>query len=187
MSSETFGTVNSYPEVGPIVISEIMYHPDWLTGSLYNNEEFEYIEITNITGSAVPLYENIDGQNIGWRFTEGIDYTFPVGTEISGNGSIVISRNSAAFLARYGVAAFDEYDGKLSNSGEKLELSKPGDRIVEAGQYYYYIRVDRVNYSDGADGGDPWPADADGSGKALVRKVLSDYGNDPDNWQADVP
>ena len=31
--------------------------PDWLTGSLYNNEEFEYIELHNISSNAVDLYE----------------------------------------------------------------------------------------------------------------------------------
>ena len=79
-----------------MVISEIMFHPDWLVGSLYNNEEFEYIEITNITSGTVDLYDNIDGQDVGWRFTDGVDYTFPVGTTIPAGGRLIIARNSAA-------------------------------------------------------------------------------------------
>ena len=51
----------------------------------------------------------------------------------------------------------------------------------------YYIRVDRVNYSDGSHpencpgGIDLWPSQADGEGYSLTRDVLSDYGNDPAN------
>jgi hypothetical protein len=56
-----------------------------------------------------------------------------------------------------------------------------------------YIRVDRVNYSDGSHpencpgGIDLWPVEADGNGMALKRKVLTDYGDDPENWIAAVP
>jgi hypothetical protein len=56
-----------------------------------------------------------------------------------------------------------------------------------------YIRVDRVNYSDGSHpencpgGIDLWPIEADGNGMALTRKVLADYGNDPENWLASIP
>ncbi len=149
------------------------------------------IEIQNITGSAVPLYENIDGQDVGWRFTDGIDYTFSVGTTIPAGGTIIIARNSAAFFDRYAVSAFGEYDGKLNNGGEKLELSRPGEHIW--GPNYYYIRVDRVNYSDGwhhddFEGmNDPWPIEADGTGKSLTRMTPANYGNDPVNWTAGTP
>ena len=57
----------------------------------------------------------------------------------------------------------------------------------------YYIRVDRVNYSDGSHpedcpgGIDLWPVQADGGGYSLTRKAFSDYGNNPDNWIAVSP
>jgi len=34
---------------------------------------------------------------------------------------------------------------------------------------------------------DLWPTGPDGSGQSLTRKVLSAYGNDPDNWTALAP
>ena len=70
----------------------------------------------------------------------------------------------------------------MSNAGERLELSMVGD-----------IRVDRVNFSDGSHpencpgGVDLWPVEADGAGSSLTREVPSDYGNDPDNWNASSP
>ena len=77
-------------------------------------------------------------------------------------------------------------DGKLSNAGERVQLSKPGE---ELGGTRYYIRVDRVNYSDGShpDGEDLWPVGPDGNGFSLTRKDTHDYGNDVENWQAVAP
>ncbi|GAH75931.1 unnamed protein product, partial [marine sediment metagenome] len=86
------------------------------------------------------------------------------------------------------------YDGRLNNAGERVEISMPGD--VDASGTRYYIRVDRVNYSDGSHpedcpgGVDRWPTEADGNGEygeSLTRKVPADYGNDPDNWKAASP
>ena len=53
----------------------------------------------------------------------------------------------------------------------------------------YYIRVDRVNYSDGShpDDDDPWPASADKGGNSLQRINDEAYGNDYINWQAVSP
>jgi hypothetical protein len=53
-----------------------------------------------------------------------------------------------------------------------------------------YIRIDMVDYSDGSHPEscpgdiDLRPAESDGNGMTLKRKVLTDYGNDPDNWLA---
>ena len=83
------------------------------------------------------------------------------------------------------------FEGSLSNAGESLELSMPGE--VDGLGDGFYIRVDRVNYSDGSHpencpgGVDLWPSQADGGGYSLGRKALSGYGNDPDNWLAASP
>jgi len=83
------------------------------------------------------------------------------------------------------------YDGRLRNSGERVELSMPGD-VDEFGTRYY-IRIDRVNYSDGwhpedCPGGiDLWPIEADGGGMSLSRINSNLYGNDVINWAAEEP
>ena len=67
----------------------------------------------------------------------------------------------------------------------------PGD--VDAQGLRQYIRIDRVNYSDGSHpedcpgGVDLWPTEADGGDKSLARKVSDDYGNDVINWDANDP
>ena len=181
---------NANPKVGPIVINEIMYNPP--TG----NQNEEYIELHNITGTPFTLFR-VD-KLTPWKFTDGIDYTFsdspPV--TIPANGYLIVAKDLATFIARYGsmppgVQVLDGYSGRLSNGGERLQIDMPGD-IDELGTRYY-IRIDRVAYSDGRHpedcpgGVDYWPIEADGLGKSLSRKVSTDYGNDVANWKAATP
>ena len=196
MEENTPGSANAYPKVGPIVISEIMYNPDWPENGSYTNDQYEYIELYNISAGPVTLYEYGE-TNEPWKFTDGIEFTFPdepVVTIPSG-GYLLVVKNLAAFSWRYPGVPVEKilgpYDGKLSNAGERLELGMPGD--VDKYGERHYIRIDRVNYSDGSHPEDCpglvdlWPTDSDGHGKSLTRKVPTDYGNDPANWIATPP
>ncbi|MFH1370812.1 MAG: lamin tail domain-containing protein [Planctomycetota bacterium] len=193
MATVTQGSANAYPKVGPVVITEIMYHPDWPATGNYANDEYEYVELRNTSGSPVTLYDSAEG--VPWKFTDGISYTFaspPSAVTIPAGGRILVVRNTSAFNLRYpGLSGitYGPYSGWLANDGEQLELGKPGD--VDEFSVRQYIRVDRVNYSDGShpsnDPTDPWPMDADGLGKSLKRINESLYGNDPNNWTAATP
>jgi hypothetical protein len=196
MNANTPGSANSYPKVGPIIITEIMYHPDWPTTGIYANDEYEYIELRNISGAAVTLYDS--NENLPWKFTDGIDYTFaspPSAVTIAAGARILVVKNVDAFRARYpsvpiGII-YGPYTGWLANEGEQLELSKPGDE--DGLGVRHYIRVERVDYSDGSHpNGEPgdvdlWPTGADGLGKSLTRTPTTLYGNDPNNWTAATP
>jgi len=195
MDHNTPGAANAYPKVGPVVITEIMYHPDWPAGGSYANDEYEYIEINNISGSSVTLYDS--SENAPWKFTDGIDYTFgspPNAVTIAPGARILVVKNPTAFNGRYsGLSGitYGPYSGWLANDGEQLELGKPGD--VNELSVRQYIRVERVNYSDGWHPGDEpgdvdlWPTEADGLGKSLTRTSTTQYGNDPNNWTAATP
>jgi hypothetical protein len=167
-----------------------MYNPS--TG----NQREEYIELHNITGSPVTLYR-LD-KFTSWKFTDGIDYTCPNSPPVTipGDGYLMVVKDETSFKARYGsmpgnVRILDGYGGWLSNGGERLQIGMPGD-VDEFGTRYY-IRIDRITYSDGSHpedcpgGVDLWPTEADGHGKSLSRKVPTDYGNDVANWQAANP
>jgi hypothetical protein len=190
MDENTPGSANAYPKVGSIVISEIMYNPDWPEDGSYANDEYEYIELHNISAEPVMPYDFETGEP--WKFTDGIDFTFSLDNPVTipAGGYILIVKKPAAFSWRYpsvpdGII-FGPYDGRLNNAGESLELSMPGD--IGKNGIRQYIRLDRVNYSDGSHPEncpgniDLWPVEADGNGMALTRKVSTDYGNDPENW-----
>ncbi|MHC4499602.1 MAG: lamin tail domain-containing protein, partial [Planctomycetota bacterium] len=182
---------NSGPVVGPIVINEIMYNPP------SGNQDEEYIELYNIIGVPVTLYRF--DKHAPWRFTDGIDYTFSPSSlvTIPAYGFLLVVKDKTDFLAAYGgivpfgVEIVGSYSGRLSNNGEKVDLSIPGD--IDKFGTRHYIRIDRVNYSDSKHpedcpgGVDLWPPYADGYGQSLSRKDPNDYGNDVANWKGALP
>ncbi|MCF7972981.1 MAG: lamin tail domain-containing protein [Phycisphaerae bacterium] len=191
MSEPTPGQPNADPLVGPVVISEIMYHPA-------GNEDAEYVELINISGDPVALFDPIE--YLPWRFQDdpdgsGISLPFPLnpGLELQPGERLLLVMDKTAFYSSYNVPGtvkiLEWPSGKLNNSGEKIQLDQPGD-VDLAGQRYW-IRVDRVNFSDGShpdnSGIDLWPAGPDGNGWSLQRVTLNEYGNDPANWQAGLP
>jgi hypothetical protein len=206
MQNPTPGLPNSDPKVGPIVISEIMYNLN--LDPLVQDDKWDYVELTNITGLDIDLWiQDNDPRGAGtipWEFTDGIDFTFQVGDSIPAFGSILIVNidptnptDLSEFETIYGaipegVDVFGpfENDTRLSEGGERLELSKPGEIPGDWNDTQYkeedrvYIRQDRVNYDD-----DPpeWPTEPDGFGKSLTRIHNDEYGNDPINWKAADP
>jgi hypothetical protein len=187
MDSNTPGQSNAYPKVGPIVINEIMYDP--LAGT-----DAEYIELHNIKNYPVTL--QIYNPNVAWKFIEGPHYTFPLGTTIPANGYLIVAKTSNANDFRdyydfydYNTPVLGPFaDGtKLSNDGENVEISMPGDLDPCDPDIRYYIRIDNVSYSDGSrhenfPGLDPWPKDPDLYGESLNRINPNLYGDDVNNW-----
>jgi hypothetical protein len=96
-------------------ITEIMYDP--AAGGAVGNEEYEYIELKNVGTATLSLQ--------GAKFTDGILFAFP-NISLPANGYVVIVKNQAAFASRHIVPAsvqvLGPYDGRLSNSGEKIKL-----------------------------------------------------------------
>ncbi|MEJ6581841.1 MAG: lamin tail domain-containing protein [Akkermansiaceae bacterium] len=175
LSTPTPRAYNSGPRIGPIVISEIMYHP-------LGNGDAEYIELLNISNQGVTLFDS--SSNTAWRITAGIEYEFPAGATIAlaPGERLVLTGNIPAFNAEFTVPAGTQLlewtTGKLSNSGEAIQLGRPGP--TDANNFIQYVRVDRVNYEDAA----PWPTSPDGNGPALTKVAEKEYGNDYLNWSA---
>lgn len=178
---------NAYPKVGPIVITEIMYHPQ-------TNADAEYVELQNISDASVTLYDWT--MNKSWRFVDnsddpGLEFYFPGDTPVTmaAGKKILLIKDADAFKAEFGqsslegVTYYEWLNGSLSNGSEKPELQMPGD--VDEALVQYYIRVDRVSYEDVS----PWPVEPDGTGRSLTKKAgsLNLYGNDVINWESVVP
>lgn len=138
-------------------LTEIMFHP--APGGAFNEEEYEFIELTNIGDSALDL--------TGATFTDGITFAFlpatPVLTLAPGTRLLLV-KNLAAFTERHGAAlpVAGAYEGSLANSGERL-------RLVDAvGEEVLDFRYD-----------DDWQPGTDGGGYSLV---IRDTASTPDAW-----
>ena len=189
------GAPNSGPKIGPIVISEIHYHPPDVGGQ--DNSADEFIELQNITAVPVSLFHPLFTSNT-WRLRDAVDFDFPQGVTLPGNGLLLVlnfdpntnAATTASFVARFGaptnVPLFGPFRGKLANDSDNVELYKPDAPQLppdpDAG-LVPYILVERVHYTDSA----PWPTNADGGGASLQRVQASVYGNDPVNWVASLP
>jgi hypothetical protein len=141
-----------------LVFSEIMYHPTLSeTSGLYNDEDFEFVEIMNADTRHIDMS--------GVRFADGILFTFPEGTLLPPGEYIVVVKNLAAFRSRYGddgIAIAGTYSGSLDNIGERVALEGPLREPV------FEVRYD-----------DDWELSTDGRGHSLV---LVDPYDPSGNW-----
>ncbi len=136
-----------------IKITEIHYHPESIAGD--STTDFEFVELKNTSSHAIYLS--------GAYFSEGIDFSFPEGSQIKPGEFIVLTDNSADFFTHYGFDAYDNYAGQLNNDGEDVVLlSNSNDTICTA------------KFNDGIE----WPQKADGGGYSLVTALASPT-NDP--------
>jgi hypothetical protein len=165
--------------VGPVpasadnlVIAELMYHPPPPTATeagFTDAEDFEFLRLLNIGAAPLDL--------TGARFTSGIAFDFDLGAVryLRSGGSLCLVKNLKAFQARYG-HSYDssiagEYEGNLSNQGERLMLMAS-----------HGLAIRDFMFGDSP----PWPMVCDGGGPSLL---LKEPWSNPDhanayNWTA---
>jgi len=168
LRSPSFNFTNSAPRVGPLIITELMYHP--LDGG------FEFIEIQNISDSPIPL-AGVQVKGVGYIFDTGAPNLAP------GELVLLVQGDPANFRATFnppaGVGVFGPYTGRLSNGGEKIDLNLP-EANPQPGMPDLMPAVDIADYHDSA----PWPISPDGAGNTLERILPATYGADPASWRA---
>jgi len=151
-----------YIDVTPSLrITEMMYNPGQPTpqeeaAGFEENDDFEFIELTNIGAYSIPLRDV--------RFTGGVTLTFPSMT-IDPGAFVVVVQNQAAFEARYGTGTAQiagEYSGAIANGGETIRLDSPTGIIVHDFEY-----------------DDAWLPQTDGQGFSLT---ILDPEGDPALW-----
>jgi chitodextrinase len=140
---------------GGIVISELHYH----AGSDLDTDDF--VELANTAAGAIDVS--------GWSFSQGITAVLPAGTVIPAGGRIVLSPDAASFTALYGFGPDAIYTGKLSNSGETVQLVDAAANVV-----------DTVSYLDAS----PWPGTPDGTGPSLELRDLMADNTLAESWAA---
>jgi hypothetical protein len=164
-----------------LTLSEVNYNPATPTATelaalpTVVKDDFEFIELTNISATSIDL--------AGVQFTQGITYVFnsdPLNTSILSldpGARCLLVRNKAAFERRYGTGLpiAGVYQGSLSNSGETLKALDAAGHVLALFEY--------------KDGGS-WPGRPDGNGSSL--ELVNQTGlptpgyTDPDAWRASV-
>ncbi|MSU36593.1 MAG: hypothetical protein EXS36_16135 [Pedosphaera sp.] len=185
----TLGESNVGRRIGPVVCREIMYHPPdvYKSGSFWDNEEDEYIEIKNISNAAIAFADTTPGRP--WQVRGAVDFDFAETFVLEPNHSALLVRfdpvkepaRLTAWRLKWEPSAFipvlGPFRGKMDNSAAEVNLLKPGPVDRESG-IVSYVMIDHVAYRDAA----PWPAAADGAQASLERKEPYLFGNDPANW-----
>ncbi|MBX9807808.1 MAG: CotH kinase family protein [Flavobacteriaceae bacterium] len=141
-----------------LVINKINYNPQGVTST--ESDNLEFVEIKNASNTTVSL--------TGIYFKElGLSYQFPAYSSVLAGGSIYLASNSAAFHAKYGIAAFGQFTRNLSNSSQKIVLADG-----------FGNTIDSVEYFDAS----PWPVAADGTGSYLQLISTEMDNNQASSW-----
>ena len=142
-------------QTGPrVVINEIHYDPEPKT------EHVEFIELFNAGDETADLS--------GWRFDEGIDYTFAAKVALAPGRYLVLTENTSHFRRKFeaifagGAPAFDSWNGVLDNDGERIALVDGEGEVIDEVDY-------RAEF--------PWPIGANGDGVSM-ELIHPDLDND---------
>ena len=178
MRERTLGGTNSGPRVGPVIISELMYHPAPV------DPQWEFVEIFN--GGVQP-------ENIGnWRLAGDVDYTFPSNTFLMPGQALAVlpfdpklptnASALSAFRSHYGLNTnanlIGAFLGSLSDSGDRVRLYRPDLPPPEEPTFTPLLIEDQVTYEAAL----PWPVEAAGGGSSLMRRSPGAWGDDPQSW-----
>ncbi len=122
-----------------LVVTEIMYHPS-------DGEEFEYIELKNISGTELDISKI--------SFVDGITFSFAGSsvTNLQIDDYVVVVKSNSAFASRYNtndILIAGEYEGWLKNSSEKIEIQGTANQTLLEYTYYdnWYPTTDGDGYS----------------------------------------
>ncbi len=150
-------------------VTELMYHPrDPQLGSPYVDNDFEYLELTNIGDAPLDL--------AGTRFSRGVEFAFAASPPqpLPPGKSVLLVANQAAFESRYGTSlpVVGSYTGRLDNAGERVTLlDRFGGAILD------------FTYDDG------WQPTTDGDGFSLVivdAALPAATWNEATSWRASL-
>ena len=140
------------PRASELVVSEIHFNPQSASADelalnpSFRNEDFEFIELKNVSNNTLEL--------AGLEFNNGIKFRFPM-TEswpLTAGSYITIAKDLEAFSARYSNHTGNlvgPFNGNLSNGGELLALhTSTGSSLIQLRyEDYWYPTADGGGFS----------------------------------------
>ena len=180
LRNRTFGTANTIPRVGPLLLSEIMVQP-----SAAPETEFEFVEIWNPSSTT---------QNLSnWTLRGDVDFNFTHQSLPPGGRLVVVGFDPVdptkvnAFLTKWAVSAISfagpwTPGNTLANTTGTVRLRRADDPPVEEPLLYPQVIEDEVFYATS----NPWPIPAGPGTQSLNRKGLTTFGSDAASWTAAI-
>ena len=194
--ASSFGQTNAGPQVGPLVINEIMFAPPPLPGVPENTRD-EFLELRNVSGQPLPLFNALSPAGT-WALDGAVQFQFPTNLTIAPDEYVLVvgfdpmksPTELAGFQAQYQISSnaviLGPWSGRLQNSGETIRLYKPAAESASASTNNIepsQVLIEEIQYFDST----PWPSDGRATGKSLQRINSNAYGNDPINWITAFP
>ena len=155
VANDTRGRGNNPARHENVVINEVMFNPPG------DHRSGEYVELFNRDTEAVDLS--------GWRFVDGVNFTFPSGTTVAAGGYLVIAADAGYVRRVYKLSnVLGNYGGELSNPGELLRLVDGHGNLAD--------EVDYRNHGD-------WPGWTRGGGSSM--ELVSPWADNrlPSAWR----
>jgi hypothetical protein len=179
LNSATYYTDSIPATPDSLRIAEVNYNPhDALTQvgeADLDGDEFEFIEIVNVTDTAVDLagvqLVEVDNQGVVFSFGE---------QRLAAGERVVVGRNRDALVSRYGqdlplarglgqLPSQWVFQGRLGNTGETIRLLTADGQLIQ-----------QLTYDDEGS----WPQRADGGGSSLEVIDLAADLADPRNYRS---
>ena len=191
LQSLSLGRENGEPRIGPVVISEINFHPESPTSAALeiwpelSPSDLEFVEIHNPTGEAIDLSE--------WRLRGEVDFDFPTQSLEANARTAILSFNPTspanalrlnAFKVHYGLSDdvnfVGGYAGQLNNRHAEVRLERATTTFEQQRSFVLedFAVYDNVN---------PWPTDTLGAGMSLHRIAPALMGNLAASWNSQSP
>ncbi|MFT5528045.1 MAG: hypothetical protein ACI9HK_006033, partial [Pirellulaceae bacterium] len=163
-SIATPNAANAFQLHDEIVINEIMYNAagNYDVNGVFVPSDEEWIELYNRSNNPVDIS--------GWTLDRGVDYVFPLGTQIAGGEYLVVAADVAALqLLHPSIAIVGNYSGQLNNGTDEIVLR---DAVGNIADFVHY-------YDDGN-----WPNAADAGGSSLELRNVDSNNSVADAWNA---
>ncbi|MDA7862350.1 lamin tail domain-containing protein [Akkermansiaceae bacterium] len=157
-AASTFGFTTTSYTPPTLVINELHFDEDDKT------LKREFIELYNASDDDIDLS--------GYRFTDGISFTFPDSTTLNSGDYLLFAQDPASITSAFGEDSLGPWMGQLKNSGERVVLEDSAGNVI-----------DEVDYQLGF----PWPTVGDSPSKS-IQLLNSTLGNELGaSWRSAAP